>query len=79
MIREVAGYDGDNGEQPGYRLLHSMGDVCETSLTLDRITNLDGTVPFDTNTLSFYEDDIVQTDSFLYDDPDYEDYDAYDG
>ena len=79
MTREVEGYDGENEEHLAYRQMHSMRDVRETSLTLDRVVNLDGTVPFDTKTLSFHEDDIVQVSAFQYEDPDDEHRDAYYG
>lgn len=79
MTREVEGHDGENGEHLPYRRMHSMIDVTGTSLTLDRIVNLDGTVPFDTRTLFFQEDDIVQEGAFQFEDPDDEDHDAYYG
>jgi len=87
MTRTVSGaHDGHNGGYDGgyaerRSRFHTMGNVHSTSLTLDQICELDGSVPYDTKSLKFDEDNIVQLQPFENDceEPDEDHYDGYYG
>jgi hypothetical protein len=80
LARLTRTVEGTHDWDEEYRRFHDMESVHTETLTLDRISNLDGSVPYDTKSLKFDEDDIVQFYPFGNDEePDEEDYDRHYG